>query len=80
MYASKKGTEFYKAVWGALIDADKSLKELEIVVNDLRMLRGMPRVSYKHVINMIMGEKKPSKELLDAIEILCGVRIAAEEN
>jgi hypothetical protein len=80
MYASKSGTKFYKAVWGALIDADKSLKELEIVVNDLRMLRGMPRVSYQYVNNMIRGEKKPSKELLDAIEILCGVKITAEEN
>lgn len=80
MHASKSGTKFYKAVWGALIDADKSLKELEIVVNDLRMLRGKKPCTYQHVINMIYGLEPASKELLDAIENLCGVKITAEEN
>lgn len=80
MYASKKGTEFYKKVMYALIDAKKKEKDLVAAVNDLRMLRGMPRVSYQYVNNMIRGEKNPSKELLDAIENLCGVKIAAKEN
>lgn len=78
MYASKSGTKFYKAVWCALIDANKSLKELEIVVNDLRMLCGKKPCTYQHVINMIYGLKPASKELFYAIETLCGVRIAAE--
>ena len=80
MYASKKGTEFYKEVMYALIDANKKEKDLVAAVNDLRMLRGIQRASYQYVNNMIRGEKKPSKELLDAIENLCGVRITAEEN
>lgn len=80
MYGIKHGLEFYRDVMYALIDADKSQKELVAAVNDLRMLRGMPRVTYSYVNNMIRGLRPASKELLDAIEILCGVRIAVEEN
>lgn len=38
MYGSKSGTEFYKAVWCALIDADKSQKELVAAVEVCRGL------------------------------------------
>lgn len=75
---SKYGLKFYREVMYALIDAERSQKELWAAVNDLRMLRGMPRVTYSYVNNMIRGLRPASKELLDAIENLCGVRIAAE--
>lgn len=80
MYASKKGSEFYKKVMYALIEANKKEKDLVAAVNDLRILRGMKSCSYQYVNGMIRGEEKPFREFLDAIENLCGVKITAEEN
>ncbi len=69
----KQKSDFYKNVRCAMIDAGIGFSAVQALCNDIRERNGKKRVSTRFINMMMSGVKRPSDELFEAMEQLCGV-------